>query len=166
MDFTGQFSEMMRHFSTTGGFLTAKSAKGVNTMTIAWGFVGFMWSKPHFLTVVRPQRYTRQILDAADSFTVSVPFDSMREALRICGTQSGADIDKSEIVTFVPAKCVESPIVLGCDLYYECAVRNMSRLDGQRMDEDVRKHYPAADYHDLFFGEIVACYSKLEADHV
>ena len=160
VDYTRGYAEMMKHFSSGGAFLTAKSEMGVNTMTIAWGFVGYMWRMPCFLTVVRPQRFTRKILKGANSFTVSVPFGGLKEELLICGKQSGADIDKSKVVTFVPSQTVESPIVASCNLYYECLIRNVDSLSGENMDADVIKNYPIADYHDLFFGEIVACYGK------
>ena len=159
MDFTARFDEMMRYFSTNGGFLTAKSEEGVNTMTVSWGFLGIMWNKPHMVVVVRPQRYTRKILARANSFTVSIPFGTMEKELSLCGAQSGADVDKSQIVTFKDSKSVDSPVVQGCNAYYECLIRHVDNFNGTRISNDIKgAFYPENDFHDLFFGEIMHCY--------
>ena len=159
MLFHEKLDEMMAHFIKKGGFLTVKDAKGtVNTMTISWGFPGFIWNKPHFITVVRPQRYTRELLKTADSFTVSVPFGSMAEELSICGVKSGKDIDKSKVVTFTDAKSVASPIVAGCDFYYECKINYIDSLHGEKLPEAYEKAFYDNDWHDFFIGEIVEAY--------
>ncbi|MCL2016497.1 MAG: flavin reductase [Defluviitaleaceae bacterium] len=160
-NFTFSLEKGMQNLSSTGGFLTVKNTENtVNTMTISWGFVGFMWTKPHFITVVRPQRYTKDVLDvSADSFTISIPFDGkLKEELSICGTKSGRDIAKNEIVTFIDAKTVASPIIQGCDLYYECKINLTQQLEGSLMPPFVRQFYEK-DFHYLYFGEIVECYS-------
>ena len=41
-----------------GAFLTTEVKGKVNTMTIAWGSIGFMWGKPVFMAMVRPSRFT------------------------------------------------------------------------------------------------------------
>lgn len=154
-------NEVMKHLSKTGGFLTVKDAEGkVNTMTISWGFVGYMWNMPQFITVVRPQRFTRDLLATADSFTISVPFGGLQEQLTICGRQSGRDIDKSGVVKFVPAKYVSSPIVAECDFYYECKIRYQDKLIGEKIPASINKIHYNADWHDFFVGEIVETYGK------
>ena len=162
VNFTSDLEKGMQEFCTTGAFLTVTGAGKTNTMTISWGFVGFMWGKPHFITVVRPQRYTNQIFESnADSFTVSIPYDGkLKEALTICGTKSGRDIDKSEIVEFIPSVSVSSPVVAGCDLYYECKIKTAQKLDGSLLPEDIVKNFYDNDFHIQYIGEIVECYVK------
>jgi len=150
---------MMEHFSKNGGFLTVKDAQNrVNTMTISWGFLGFLWAKPHFTTVVRPQRFTREILAGADSFTVSVPFGGLKKELQVCGVESGRDIDKSKIVEFVAAKSVASPVVAGCDFYYECKINYEDCLHGEKIPKSINEAHYNKDWHDFFVGEIVETY--------
>lgn len=158
MDFTKDMSNAMGHLSKTGAFLSAKSEDGVNTMTISWGYVGFMWNKPYFMTLVRPQRYTKTILDKATSFTISIPYDKFKEELMICGSRSGADMDKGKVVRFIPAKSVEGVVVDGCDTYYECNIRMVDKLKEENLPEDVKDTQYKGDYHYLYFGEIVDCY--------
>ena len=160
-DFTFMLDKGMKELSDKGAFLTVKNAEGPNTMTISWGFVGFMWRKPHFITVVRPQRYTYEKLEkAANSFTVSVPFEGkLKDELNICGTKSGRDINKADVVKFKPARLVDSPIVDGCALYYECKIDMAQPLDGSLMLPEIAKSiYPENDFHVMYFGEIVECY--------
>jgi len=159
MQFYNNLDKMMSHFTKQGGFLTVKDNQGkINTMTISWGFPGFLWAKPHFITVVRPQRYTREFLKTADSFTVSVPFGHMEEALRICGVKSGRDIDKSTVVTFQDAKSVSSPVVAGCDFYYECKINYQDTLHKDKIPEATYAAFYKDDWHDFFIGEIVEAY--------
>ncbi|MCL2421719.1 MAG: flavin reductase family protein [Defluviitaleaceae bacterium] len=160
MKFHDKLGQIMESFANhKGGFLTVKDADGrVNTMTISWGFGGVMWGKPHFITVVRPVRFTWDLLKTADSFTVSVPFEGMDEELRICGVESGRDIDKSKVVTFQDAKSVASPVVAGCDAYYECKINYVDDLKGDKLAAINEKFYPEKDWHDMIFGEIVEAY--------
>ena len=161
MKFSDNLDKMMEHFSSKGGFLTVKDASGiVNTMTISWGFVGYMWNIPQFLTVVRPQRFTREFLETADSFTISVPFGGLRDELTICGRQSGRDIDKSKVVDFVPARSVSSPVVAGCDFYYECKITYRDELHSGKIPPDIYKKHYDGDWHDFFVGEIIETYGR------
>ena len=104
MDFTEDMGRAMRELTDKGAFLSVKSARGVNTMTVSWGFIGMIWAKPHFIALVRPQRHTKKILEKADSFTVSIPYGvGFKERLAVCGSESGADTDKSAIVESIIA---------------------------------------------------------------
>jgi flavin reductase (DIM6/NTAB) family NADH-FMN oxidoreductase RutF len=153
---------MMEHLTKNGAFLTVKDSNGnVNTMTISWGFSGVVWSKPHFIALVRPQRFTREILKTADSFTISVPFGSLKKELGICGTESGKDIDKSKVVTFLDAKSVASPVVAGCNFYYECKINYVDSLHGEKIPQSINKMHYNQDWHDFFIGEIVETYGDL-----
>jgi len=161
-DFTLCMEQGMRELTANGAFLTAAGGGKINTMTISWGFIGFMWGKPQFITVVRPQRYTKQILDSgADSFTISIPFDgNLREALSICGTKSGRDIDKSGIVHFIPGRTVTSPVVDGCGLYYECRRSFSQQIDGLALPPEIISQHYKNDFHFMYFGEITDCYTS------
>lgn len=158
MQFYENLSEVMKHFSKTGGFLTVKCGDVVNTMTVSWGFVGFIWNKPHFICVVRPQRHTFGIIEKAASFTVSVPFGELANELGICGTKSGKNFDKSGVVTYIPSKSVESPVVKGCRMYFECAVRYADGLKEELLPDFVREKFYEKDYHHFYIGEIAAVY--------
>lgn len=159
MDFTLNLEKVMSKL-IKGAFLTVKSGKKVNTMTIGWGYIGIMWQKPFFIAMVRPQRYTNELLSKSDNFTVSVPLtNELNKELGICGTKSGRDIAKNEIVNFIDSKSVESPIVEGNSMHYECRIKYVQKTNGKDFPKDIRdKMYPEEDYHFLYFGEIIEAY--------
>ncbi len=149
---------MMNNFATKGAFLTVKDRNGnINTMTVAWGFIGYMWNKPHFICYVRPQRYTKGLIDNAKDFTISVPVDALKVELKECGVKSGRDVDKSKIVNFIPAKVTDSPVVSGCEYYYECVIHYEDSLK-EKFADDFIKNFYKDDYHYFYMGEIVENY--------
>ncbi|MEN6327769.1 MAG: flavin reductase family protein, partial [Syntrophomonas sp.] len=73
-----------------GAFLSVRSGEEINTMTIGWGAIGFMWQKPVAVVLVRYSRYTYELLQKAQEFTLSIPLDSeMKKPLAIAGSSSG-----------------------------------------------------------------------------
>lgn len=148
-----------------GAFLTVKDDQDrVNTMTIGWGSIGFMWQKPVFIVMIRPSRYTYQLIEHAKEFTVSIPVNKdLKKALALCGTKSGRDIDKikESNLTLEPGKIVHTPIIGECDLHYECKLVYRQVMEPALVDPGIKKlAYPQNDYHVMFYGEIVACYVK------
>ena len=51
---------------------------------------------------IRPQRYTKEFVDANELFTVSFYDKEYRKALNICGTKSGRDCDKVKEAGLTP----------------------------------------------------------------
>lgn len=157
MDFTKNTGIAMKELTEHGAFFSVSGKNGINTMVISWGFIGMIWNKPCFIALVRPQRHTKKMLDGADSFTVSIPFGvDMKKELLVCGSKSGADIDKSKTVEFVKAKTVSSPLVKGCSVFYECRLLFSQPIDGKFMPADIcGKFYKEKDFHIIYVGEIV-----------
>ncbi len=149
----------MHKMSTQGVFLSVPG----NTMTIGWGWIGYCWKKPVFTVVVRPQRHTFDLIKKSGCFTVSVPTsDALRPQLLMAGTRSGRDIDKftGHGLTAQQAQSVDAPIISECGLHFECRTLMVSDMRNTDMDTDVsRLNYPKEDFHEMFFGEITACYT-------
>ena len=155
-----KFEVAMQELTKRGAFLTTADIDGkFNTMTISWGFIGFMWNKPQFIAVVRPQRYTKEILDNGDSFTVSIPLDdSLKEQLAICGTKSGRDILKEEVVKMIPSKSVASPIIDGCHQYCECKIKLVQPINGEALPKEIADGFYKDDFHIMYVGEVIEWY--------
>ncbi|MCA1954508.1 MAG: hypothetical protein LDL12_05080, partial [Anaerolinea sp.] len=51
---------------TSGDF----ESKEYNAMTVAWGSLGCMWSRPFAQVVVRPTRHTFQFMERYPTFTL------------------------------------------------------------------------------------------------
>ena len=77
-----------------GAFLTVKADGALNTMTIGWATIGYVWSRPIMMVAVRLSRHTFGLMEAAEDFTVSIPSTDMDAELDCCGTRSGRDFDK------------------------------------------------------------------------
>ncbi len=152
--------EMMKAISK-GAFLTVQSGERVNTMTIGWATIGLVWKKEVFMVAVRDSRYTFQLMEESDNFTVTIPTDtSFNKAVMFCGTKSGRDYDKFKECNLQKKKAqqVVSPIINIPGVHYECKIVYKSAMDSSFLDKNLEKLYPNKDYHTLYFGEILSCY--------
>lgn len=147
-----------------GAFLTVKGDEELNTMTIGWGNIGYIWNKPVFMVAVRYSRYTYELIEKTNEFTVSVPLTKdMKKELAICGTKSKREIDKFKEcnLTAKKGKVVDIPIIDECDLHYECKMVYKQAMEPGMIDKSIKEaKYTDNDYHVLYYGEIVASYVK------
>ena len=144
-----------------GAFLTVKAGDALNTMTIGWATIGYVWQKPVFMVAVRLSRHTFGIMEKAVDFTVSIPSGDMTEQVAFCGTKSGRDYNKFEACNLqtMSSEKVTSPIINAPGIHYECNIVFKAPMDPQYLDGAYdRKLYPKKDYHTLYFGEIRNCY--------
>ena len=121
-----------------GALLTTKNGEKVNTMTISWGTLGIEWGKPIFITFVRENRLTRELLDTHPEFTVSVPTDrSDKKIGGFCGMNSGRDVDKIAAMdlTLVPSDTVEVPGIGEYPIILECKLLYRQKQDPEEIPE-------------------------------
>jgi flavin reductase (DIM6/NTAB) family NADH-FMN oxidoreductase RutF len=146
-----------------GAFLTVKTGDKLNTMTIGWGSIGYVWQKPVMMVMVRYSRYTYELMEKAMDFSVSVPLTGeLKKDLAVTGTKSGRDIDKFKEckLTAKNAKSIESPVIGECGLIFECKIIYKQAMQPENLDVEIKeKCYPNDDFHVLYFGEIMSCYS-------
>lgn len=165
INYTDALKTTAEHLSGSGIFLTV-NGETPNTMTIGWASIGYMWRKPVFTVLVRPQRHTFDMIQKADSFTVSVPTkNALKKELAFAGTASGRDVNKFEGhgLTAVPAQEVNAPIIQECGLHFECRKLLTQDMTPDRMDPElVSGIYAPGDFHTMFFGEILRCYTTDE----
>ena len=74
--------------------ITAAKDGQVNAMTASWGGFGVMWNKNVVYIVLRPQRYTKEFVDASSTFSLTFFHESYKKDLGYLGTVSGRDEDK------------------------------------------------------------------------
>lgn len=130
-----------------------------NPMTISWGMFGIMWGRPIMMAMVRFSRHTWSYITKAPDFTVNWMPEDWSDALSICGSQSGRDIDKFATTGMTPiaSAVVQSPIIAESALALECRTLYHADLDPALfLDQSVLEMYKDGDFHGLFFGEIVA----------
>ncbi|WP_010233552.1 flavin reductase family protein [Clostridium arbusti] len=136
--------------------VTAEKDGKVNTMTASWGGFGVMWGKNVANIVIRPQRFTKEFIDASDTFSLTVLDESFRKQLTYLGTVSGRDEDKVSKSNLSVVHSDDTPyfneasVAIICKKLYaqeykpECFTDK--NIDG--------KWYPDKDYHTLYIGEI------------
>ncbi len=118
-----------------------------NIITLAWA--GTACSEPPMVGIaVRGSRYSHGLIAAAGQFAVNLPRADQVEAVDICGTLSGRNLDKFARcgLTPAPASRIQVPLVAECPVHLECVVRHTVPLGS----------------HDLFLGEIVAVQAEEE----
>lgn len=136
--------------------VTAGSHEKVNTMTAAWGGLGVMWGKPVAFTVIRPQRYTKEFIDAQATMSLTFYGKDKKEMLAYLGQVSGRDEDKIKKAQLTVSYENETPyfeeadIVLIVRKLYEDEIKPEKFLD----QEIEGKWYPEKDYHTMYVCEI------------
>ncbi len=149
-------AEVFELFDKDWALLTAGSGADFNTMTIAWGGLGTLWSKSVATVYVKPIRYTHQFMEKNDYFTVSFYPEQYRRALSLLGTLSGRDGDKV-------AKSGLTPRPLdGAVTFQEASVTLLCRkiyrqdLDPAQMPAGVvDTYYRDEPAHTMYVGEVV-----------
>ena len=143
-----------------GAFLTVAADSAVNTMTIGWATIGFIWRNPILTVAVRDSRHTFTLIEKAEDFTVTIPGTDFRKEIMFCGTRSGRDVNKFEAcnLSTVPGRQVKSPIIDVTGLHFECRIVFKGAMDPAHLVDDYQHLYPEKDYHTLYYGEIRACY--------
>jgi len=140
---------------TAGDF----AARSYNTMTVAWGGMGVMWSRPMAMVVVRPQRYTHEFMERCGDFTLCAFAREHREALNLLGTVSGRGRDKIAESGLTPcaSAVARSPCFAEAKLVVECRKIYRDAIDPAGfLDPTIERNYPTRDYHSLYFGEVLA----------
>ena len=156
-----QYSAQAAELIPKNAFMTTSHNNKVNTMTIGWGSVGVIWRKPIFTALVRQSRFTKELVEQSGEFTVTLPLTEMKEALALCGTKSGRDMDKITVskLTLLPGQAVATPVIAGPGLQLECKViYKQTMLPENLASADNKACYAEGDYHTMYFGEIVAAY--------
>ncbi|MBL7138062.1 MAG: flavin reductase family protein, partial [Bacteroidales bacterium] len=87
------FEETMEKMRSDGILLVAGYPP--NPMTIGWGTLGTVWSRPVFQVLVRPTRYTFGLMEDSQAFTVNILSNDYQKEILLCGTRSGQDLDKA-----------------------------------------------------------------------
>lgn len=82
--------------------ISAGTKDKYNMMTASWGFAGEMWGYDCITAVIRPQRYTMELVDKNDYFTLSFYGDN-KAIHKVCGSKSGRDTDKTAETGLTPA---------------------------------------------------------------
>lgn len=142
--------------------VTAGPMDSWNTMTAAWGGLGFLWNRDVSYCFVRWNRYTYEFMKKVDYYTLSFYPEKYRDALNYCGTYSGRDVDKAKETGLIPVEFShgtvafeQARLVLVCRKLYADDIKPELFVD-----EEIDRLYPAKQYHRMYIGEIADCLVK------
>lgn len=135
--------------------VSAADGKDWNTMTISWGGVGELWGKDVVFVFIRPQRYTKDFMDASDYFTVSFFDEQYKDALKVCGTKSGRTCDKISLAGLTAEFDGEAVYPSQAKLVVKCRKIAVQKMDNSGfIDSSIESNYSAGDYHFVYIGEV------------
>jgi len=129
----------------------------VNTMTASWGGVGVLWNKDVATVYIRPSRYTKEIIDKTDTFSISVLSEKFKNALNYCGTHSGRDHDKlREAKLDVNYSGEGTPWIKQARLVFICRKLYVQEFDPNCFVDELlcKQNYKKDDFHTMYIGEI------------
>lgn len=149
-------------FSKEWALVSSGTKANANTMTIGWGGVGVIWGKNVAYVFVRESRYTKELMDQGDFFSVAFLNEEYREALKYCGVHSGREGDKFKAsgLTLATQHGIPYPdeanLVLLCQKMAEVPITE----DTFTMSEIKEKWYKDEDYHTMYVAEIIEVLSR------
>lgn len=142
--------------------ITAQKEGKVNTMTASWGGFGVMWGKEVAFVVIRPQRYTKEFVDASESFSLSFFDERYKKDLAYLGRISGRDEDKITRASLTIATHNNVPYFKEAEMVLIAKKLYAQPMDKKYLlDENIdTKWYPTNDYHIMYIAEITDLFIK------
>ncbi len=141
--------------------ITAGDAEKHNTMTASWGGVGELWGKYVSTIYIRPQRYTLEFVEREEYYSLCFFGPEYRQALSLCGSKSGRDVDKDAATGLTPCFDQAAPYYEQARLVFLC--RKLYRQDMEEsafLDKGLLEKWYDSDLHRMFIGAIVKVLEK------
>lgn len=143
--------------------ITAEKDGKANAMTASWGSLGVMWGKNAAFIVVRDSRYTKECLDASDTFSLAIFGDeTYRKALGYLGKVSGRDEDKLQTAELTVAHHDNIPYIEEASCVFLCRKMCCQKISKESFIDPTLQDtwYSDNDYHNLYIGEIIGVLKK------
>lgn len=148
-------TDIFKVFDKNWALLSAGNRESFNSMTISWGMLGTLWSRPAATVYVRTSRYTHEFMDREDTFTVSFFPESMKDILKVEGTRSGREIDKMHLPGLDLREDTDGIVFKNAEVTLVCKKLFVQRLNAESIPKEViASHYPTGDMHDMYIGEV------------
>ena len=141
--------------------LTCKDNDKFNMMTISWGGFGTLWHKPIVTIYIRPSRYTYELIEKNDYFTISFYDEEYKKDLGVLGTKSGCDIDKMSCTKLTPEYINNIVTFKEAKLTIICKKIYFQDLEIENIPKDERdKFYSTEPVHRMYIGEVIDVIDK------
>ena len=141
--------------------LTLRDGEKVNAMTASWGSLGILWNKPVLTCFVRPQRHTYSLMEKEERFSVAFMPEAHRDALRLCGSKSGRDMDKLEASGLTSDKLDGVDVICEADTLLICKKLYVGDLEESGfVCPELLSNYKNNDFHRFYVCEIERVYKR------
>lgn len=141
--------------------LTLRDGEKVNAMTASWGSLGILWNKPVLTCFVRPQRHTYSLMEKEERFSVAFMPEAHRDALRLCGSKSGRDMDKLEASGLTSDKLDGVDVICEADTLIICKKLYVGDLEESGfVCPELLSNYKNNDFHRFYVCEIERVYKR------
>ncbi|MEE1003452.1 MAG: flavin reductase family protein [Acutalibacteraceae bacterium] len=134
--------------------VAAGNEDNYNMMTASWGYFGEMWGKDTAVTVIRPQRYTKEFIDNEEYFSLSFYGDN-KDIHKICGKKSGRDTDKAKGSGLTPVFDNNTVYFEQARLVVICKKIYCQKIEPECfVDKSIIDKWYDDDFHYAYVGEI------------
>ncbi len=142
--------------------ITASNKDKFNMMTASWGGLGFLYEKPVTFCFINPTRYTYQLMEKNDTYTLTFYSEAYRDALKYCGSNSGKDVDKVKGSGLTPITTpAGSKAFSQAWLIIECRKLVSQSLTPESIaDKSLKGEWAGKQMHKMFIGEIINVWVK------
>lgn len=136
--------------------VTGGTPSSWNTMTASWGGMGHLWNRNVCFVFVRRTRYTWEFMERSERFSVSFFDPAWKEALALCGSKSGREVDKAKATGLEPVSLPGGAVAFSqARLVFECRKLYAGEISpGGFLDDSIHTHYPDRDWHMMYVGEV------------
>ena len=150
-----ELENITRLYAKDCALITAGDQNAVNTMVGGWGGAGYVWKKPIVSCMIRPQRYTYEFVESHDRLTLCFLPEQYRDALQLCGKESGRDMDKFAATGLTPAFFEDVPFVAESRLVIVARKIYADDLKEECfIDKEPLRYYAAGDFHRVYICEV------------
>ena len=148
--------EAFSQFDKKWALVCAGGMENHNAMTISWGGLGTLWSRPVATVYVRFSRYTYRFMEENEYFTVSFYPEACRKALTVMGRTSGRDTDKDAASGLTPVAVGQAVTYAQAELTLLCRKIYAQDMDEAAIPQDVKEEfYDGQALHRMYIGEVV-----------
>lgn len=142
--------------------ITAGNDQQFNMMTAGWGGLGMMFGKPVAFCFIAPTRFTYQLMEKGDTYTLSFYTETYRDALKVCGSKSGKDTDKVKASGLTPLTTPNgSKAFSEAWMIIECSKTVAQSITPEAItDPKLKEEWSTKQLYKMFIGEIVNVWVK------
>ncbi|RVU97477.1 flavin reductase family protein [Coriobacteriales bacterium OH1046] len=131
-----------------------------NAMTIGWGQIGMFWGRPASTVFIRESRFTKEFIDACDTFSVAFLPPELHGKHKVFGTMSGRDVDKTELTGLTPIMIDGTPLYEESMLVFLCRKAYVDTVDHKNFVDETayRRYYDRGadrdDWHSMYIAYV------------